>query len=350
MRPSILLEMRKELLNAIQKLSGPNKKILEDIYDIEFDEVKLKIPKEMKPWATKTFGNVKNVEHQNLIKIYNKYLFEGSSFNSLRSSRPTTNQEETKIKSFKPFENTDSLTSKQEFKAITGKHSKTVANVAAYEKHHSLVVFNKRNPLNQSLNEIKSHLKTSQKWFEKVEEINETHENKLLIWNCLWRAGSSVPHGHFQLLATKKPMPYVRKLKKATKNYQEKGSNYFKDQISLYKELGLYQKNQKAHILFTLTPTKEKEIIIYTNEKNVSKMYKEFNQAYQFFKKQNIESFNASIFISNTKNTPSIIKFVDRGSLNNKSSDIGSMEIHAKLYVISSNPFKQKKLFTKFNQ
>lgn len=339
--------MKEELEKALQNLSKHNKKILEDIYNIEFDEINLTVPKEMKPWAIKTFGNVENVEHQNLVKIYNKYLFEGSSFNSLRSSRPTTrNDEAKKIERFKPFENTDSLTSKQKFKPIPGKHSKTVANVAAYEKYHSLVVFNKRNPLEQSQTEIKSHLKTSETWFKKAQLIDENHKNKLLIWNCLWRAGSSVPHGHFQLLATKTPMPYVRKLRYATKTYQEKNdSNYFFDKIRLCKALGLHINRHKTHLLFTLTPTKEKELTMYSYKKNISDMYKEFYEAYTFFRKQNIESFNASIFISDTKNTPSIIKFVDRGSLSNKSSDVGSMELHARLNVISSNPFNQKKVF-----
>ncbi|MCK4429633.1 MAG: hypothetical protein KAU95_04605, partial [Candidatus Aenigmarchaeota archaeon] len=189
---------------------------------------------------------------------------------------------------------------------------------------------------------LRDYFTTAEKWFEKVKKTDKEAKNFFLIWNCLWRAGSSIVHGHMQLTASKVRYGKLNLLAKIFDEYKEKfGSDYFMDLFRVHQSLGLGIKIKNSMLLFYLTPVKEKEIVIFSKEKSFANLSSLVYQVIQNYFKLGVMSFNLSLCkISDYW----VVRIVDRGSLKNRSSDIGAMELYANP-VISSDPFKLAEKF-----
>src|SRR5262249_24106575 len=87
------------------------------------------------------------------------------------------------------------------------------------------------------------------------------------MWNCLWKSGASILHGHAQVAATR-DMHYakVEHLRRAALAYQAThGANFFEDLDGAHSGLGLTGERPGVRLLASLTPLKEKEVWLLTD-------------------------------------------------------------------------------------
>ncbi len=68
------------------------------------------------------------------------------------------------------------------------------------DAHHAVLVFDVHDPLAFDTETVVDLLRTGREWAERARRDDPDAVNYLLIWNCLWRAGSSIIHGHAQAL------------------------------------------------------------------------------------------------------------------------------------------------------
>jgi hypothetical protein len=347
--PSII-----ELLSIFAGLKEDEKELFSRFFLVNSTIGKLVLPEDMKPRAEKSFGDVAGVETQKIIKILNKLTWEASLFNELRAKRPIeAKTDEDAIKAINesigdPFCKPLTGTPADSFGRIKGKYCVTASNVAKYDGLHGLIIFKNHNPLEFSEKELQDYFKTAMKWFDKAYKSNRNAIYPFLLWNCLWRSGASIIHGHFQLVLSEgSHYAEAEFYNHVRKEYNEKfKSDYFSDWYKTHQLIGLGLEYKRIRIFTSLTPKKDKEITIVSKklDKNlVSAIYK---VARCLVKDLGVNSFNLGIILPPTaklaewKDFPFIVRIVNRGALNAKTSDIGGMEMYARSNVIETDPYK----------
>ncbi len=333
-------------------LSSKHRKILENIFLFDVCKGFVKPPNSMKDWIKKHFKNA-NVEEQTIVRVFNKQTFESALFNNLRALRPLhgvkTRDVEVKniIKQKDVFCKPLTLTPADVFGRLKSKHCVTASNIAKYDCNHGLIIFKKHDPLRFSLQELQDYFRTAKQWFVKALKHDCKAVFPLIGWNCLWRAGASIIHGHMQVLLGRHfHYTFAEVLNNARIAYEKQfKTNYFEDLKTVYKALNMGFYYKKVFVTPSLTPAKEKEVLImHSNLDNA--FVKALFKTIQVFKNLNIESFNVAVFLPPLKSMPSwrgfpvIARILDRGSLTSKTSDIGFLELLAKQSIVSHDPFK----------
>jgi hypothetical protein len=237
--------------------------------------------------------------------------------------------------------------------------------VAKYDGLHGLIIFKSHNPLEFSEKELQDYFNAAMKWFDKAYESNNNAVYPFLLWNCLWRAGASIVHGHFQLvLGEGTHYAQAEHYNKVRKEYaQNFGSDYFSDLYRIHELLELGLEKKKTKVYASITPQKDKEITIVAEKMDkgfVSAIYKVANC---LVKELGVNSFNLAIIfpplakaikranpanngvnnsadLAEWKGFPVIARIVNRGALNTKTSDIAGMELYARSNVIETDPYK----------
>ncbi len=301
---------------------------------------------------------VARIEHQKIIKITNRWTGESTLFNSLRSIRPgikETDLEKEKIHILNLIKESEKrcdfcqpykYTPEDVFGRIHGEYSTTAANLAKYDVWSSLVIFNGHNPLKFTQEELSDYIDTGFAWFKAVNNHNPQFKFPFFVWNCLPRAGASQVHGHCQILMSKEPYSGVENLMKTCQNYKkETGTDYFQDLYLVHSSLGLSGTHGDTCFLASITPIKEKEVIIISS-KNPSNDIKAKETIFKvlrcFIDILGVFSFNLSISsppLDNEGEFPYIIRIVDSGSLLKSTADMGGMELYGSS-VVADDPYK----------
>jgi galactose-1-phosphate uridylyltransferase len=319
-------------------------------------------PETMRQWIEGYFGSVEAVKSQRIVKITNLVTMEGSLFNELRASRPmeakaSSDLEETIMSNLgdpfcKPLEGTPADT----FGRVRGKHSITASNVAKYDGLHGVVVFDEHNPLVFSSGEVSDYLDTALAWARKAHDVDREARYFFFLWNCLWKSGASILHGHAQMTLSR-DLHYakVEHLRRSALRYREThGVNYFDDLYAAHKALGLTLESGNTRILAYLTPIKEKEVLLISEELDQDLKGSIYKVLRSFVERLGVQSFNLALYhkpfdsaqdrpITDVEEDwsgfPVVVRIVDRGDPNNKTADIGAMELYA-ASVIASDPFR----------
>jgi galactose-1-phosphate uridylyltransferase len=339
----------KNLPKLIKELKKKDKDLFYRFYELNVFESKLKIPKEMESWVKKKFKSKKIVENQKIISIKNKFTKENTIYNELRSKRPKTkikiDLRELDKKEGCIFCDFERKTPSDVFKRIEGKYCLTVSNLAKYNYFHSIIVFKEHNPLKLKKVWLRDYFEVAEKWFKKVKEIDKEAKYNFLLWNCLWRAGASITHGHMQITSSKVKYGKVEFLEEIAGKYKRRyKSDYFLDLFKVHEKLKIGNRIGKTYLLFYLTPVKEKEIFIFLKEKSFVNLSDIIFKIIKNYFKLNSFSFNFSLF---KVNNYWISRIVERGSLETKHSDIGALELYG-ASAVAFGPFKLAKEFNKF--
>ncbi|MFH1589491.1 MAG: hypothetical protein ABIB43_02910 [archaeon] len=337
------------LSEYVKRLPKKKREIFLRLFSISDSIGKSVVPEEMKPWITKTFGSVKAVETQKIVRIDNNITCVTALFNELRAKRPIDAKNKSNAKEVikenkgKDFCNPLTHTTEDYFGRIKGKKSITASNVAKYGAFHGVIIFKEHDPLKFNAADVKDHLETAEKWIEKVHEKHPLRIYPFILWNCLWKAGASIVHGHMQvLIGRSKHYGEIERLRRFASGYgRVYGSDYFKDLYESHKSVGLGFEQKNNRIMAHLTPRKEKEVIIMAKTLNNASeaLYKALNA----YRKMGVESFNVGIYLQPLDGSwkmPVIIRIVDRGSLANNTTDIAGMELFAGASVVASDPYK----------
>ena len=323
----------------------------------------LEVPEGMRGWVKETFGSVEAVQEQKIVRVTNRMTLEGTLFNDLRASRPfdvadgeaedVLRPEIEDTRGEDPFCAPEERTPADVFGRVRGSYSVTASNVAKYDGLHGLVVFDEHDPLSFTPEKVDDYISVALEWMEKALEEDPEAKYPFLMWNCLWRAGSSVLHGHAQITATRGAhYPKIERLRRAALQYQSTyGSDYFSDLMRVHEALGLGTTPSPGAArdvrgFVSLTPRKEKEVVLLGPD--LKEPLRRFlaDVLGKYTRDLNVSSFNVAFYMQPLTPTkedwssfPVVIHVVDRGDPANHTSDIGAMELYA-VPVVSSDPFQ----------
>src|SRR5213076_3229628 len=146
-----------------------------------------------------------------------------------------------------------------------GDHGITASNVAKYDGYHGVLVFTEHDPLAPvDAETIRDHLTTTRRWGEAALAADPAARYLFVMWNCLWRAGGSIVHGHMQMTATRgQHYPKVELLRRQALAYDARhGSDYFDDLWVVHAALGLGTEFDGGRVIASLVPIKEREIMV----------------------------------------------------------------------------------------
>ncbi len=341
-----------KLDEVVGSLPAAEKKRFQQIYTVTPAIGELRVPESMEPWVERQFGSVTAVTRQKIVRVTNKVTYEETLFSKLRASRPldTGGIDVQLAYANAPdlFGNPHDNTPEDSFGRVVGKHSITASNVAKFDGLHGLVIFDDFNPLHFSREQVIDYIDVAREWAKKAQTAQPQAKYFIFIWNCLWRAGASIGHGHAHVMLTSgRHYAKVDRLRQAAVNYRQScGSNYFVDMFQAHRAVGCAVKKGEVSILAYLTPFKDKEVILMAEELTLSLEERLYEVLACFRDRLGVTSFNLSLVtppLAETEESwedfPVMVRLVDRGSPSHRASDVGGMEIYA-ASVVSSDPIE----------
>jgi len=350
-RPSIA-----DLEERIAALPPEARAAAERIFDVSSTVGRLDPPAEMRDWITKQFGSVDAVLTQRIVKVTNLVMLEGALFNDLRARRPLEVKGADEVRETiersrnDPFCRPETGTPADTFGRIRGEHGITASNIAKYDGYHGVLVFDEHDPLApMDADVIRDRLLTARRWALAANEEDPSSKYYFLIWNCLWRAGGSIVHGHMQMTTTRgMHYPRVEMLRRRSLEYDEQyGRDYFDDLWLVHEALGLGHERDGARVFASLAPIKESEVIILGRPgEDESSLAVGIAGVISAYRKQGVVSYNLALLLpplnadgNDWRRFPPHARLVDRGDPANKTSDIGGMELYA-ASVVAADPFR----------
>ena len=231
---------------------------------------------------------------------------------------------------------------------MRGRFGVTASNVAKYDGLHGVVVFDEHHPLRFTAAQVADYVETAQRWAQAAHQTDPDACYPFFLWNCLWRSGASILHGHAQMLLTR-GMHYARveAWRRAALRYRvAHNADYFDDLVAVYRALGLAVDHGAASIYPTLTPFKERETHIVARCLDGDLTGALYRALRTFVERLGVRSFNAVLYQpplapveEDWDGFPFVVRLIDRGDPANNRSDIGSMEMFAQS-VVTSDPFQ----------
>lgn len=343
-----------DLQNIKEALPEQEKALFNRFFFVDTTVGKLVAPESMHGWITKNFGSLDKVANQKIVKVTNLLTMEGSLFNEIRASRPMDCQVNQEVRQIiensvgDPFCKPEEGTPSDSFGRVNGSQSITASNIAKYDGFHGLVIFKEHNPLAVNRDAIADYFETGFKWSDEAHRADPESKYYFFMWNCLWKSGASIIHGHAQMTLTKgMHYPKVESLRRIAADYRSRfKSNYFDDLFQVHQNMDLaWEWEGGVKGLAYLTPIKEKEILLWSDKPGQA-LYHAVHAALEKYMGLCVSSFNLVLYVPPIVETgedwsqfPALVRIVDRGDPNNKTTDFGAMELYA-ASVISSDPFR----------
>ncbi len=343
-----------DLPRAIERMTEEHQAAFNRLYHVSETIGTIDPPEHMHRWIERYFGSVEAVLNQHVVKVTNKHTLDATLFNDLRSRRPLEARipvdlaDEIAKTAPDPFCEPLHNTPADVFGRVEGEHSLTASNIAKYDGFHGVVIFREHDPLAFTGDVVRDAVDVSRQWLQRCHEQDPDAVYPLFMWNCLWKSGASIPHGHAQISLTK-GMHYgkVELQRRSAVAYREQfDRNYFDDLYAVHEELGLGRQIGNVKVMANLTPLKEKEIVLIGNQVDAELSDMIYQVLRCLIEDLNTASFNLAIWerpIANTgenwDDMPVMVRIVDRGDPLNRTSDFGAMELYA-ASVVSSDPFR----------
>jgi hypothetical protein len=342
-----------DLEEIVDSLTAGEKDLFRRIYRVTTTDGNLRVPLSMKPWVRHHFGSVDVVTNQRVVKVDNVVTGEGALFNPLRAMRPMVAAKENAVEASPQelssqdlFAHPEDDTPADSFGRVAGKHCVTASNIAKYDGWHGVVIFNEVHPLRFSREQIIDYLDVGWEWAKRAHAEDPKARYFFMIWNCRWRAGASIFHGHAQVMLTSgRHYARVEQLRRAALGYRKRyGTSYFGDLFWAHQCVGCALEKEGVRILTHLSPIKDNETILLAEEFGLSLKERVYEVLAWFRDSIGVACFNLSLVtppLARTEESwagfPVMVRLVDRGDPGNTASDVGGMELYA-ASVIASDP------------
>lgn len=338
-------------------------------------------PPSMRPWIVSRFGSLEQVCAQTIVKVTHRWSLETACYNPLRAYRPQGDANggdaaadaevalEAAISAgagpHDMFADPLHLTTADRFGRIQGRYCLSASNVARFDGWHGLVIFDEFHPLRFQREQIRDYFDVAVRWLVAAHQTDAGARYPLIVWNCLWRAGASITHGHMQMaLAQGMAAGQVERWRRAAVAYQEAhGSNLADDLLRLHTALGLtFWEADGVYGYVTLTPIRDRELLLLTNTLPRVADWSRLDPARLraaleplwdatcdalrgLIDGQGVRSFNVAVYFPPCGATdepweelPVCVRIVDRGNPLTRMSNFGAMELFAGS-VITVDPF-----------
>jgi len=336
----------------------------ERIFQLNVAEGQAVPPQAMEGWLAKQFGSIDAVRRQQIVRVTNRVTREATLFNPLRAKRPietaaaaqqTPGSRERdqpgledmirrKAEAGCSFCRPLTETPADLFGRLRGQHASTASNVAKYDAWHGVIIFDEHHPLRFTAEQVADYLDLAQKWAQQAYRADPEARYPLFIWNCLWRSGSSILHGHAQMVVGRGiHFAQIEAWRQAARRYRAAHrAGYFDDLIAVQRTLGLAEECGSAAILPSLTPIKEKETHIVAPRLDGDLAAAVYHTLHTFVERLGVCSFNLALYQpplgqmeEEWEGFPFIVRLVDRGPLGSNTSDLGAMELFAESVVVT---------------
>lgn len=351
-----------ELRDRIDRLTGDARERAERLLEVEVVRGRTDPPPELVPWLEATFGSRAAVREQAVVKVTNLATLDATLFAPLRSRRPIEGRGvadlDTEIAASQgdPFCHPETGTPAESFGRVRGMRMLTGANAALADAHHAVLVFDDHDPRAFDTELVRDLFATGRAWADRVRATDSAAVNYLLIWNCLWRAGGSIIHGHAQaLLGSGRHYARIERFRRDADRYAAThGSSLASDLVAVHRDLGLViDGDSRVSVLAHLTPLKEREVII-AGEPGMDEREPAFVTAVAavllaYRDRLGVASFNLALWrpplTADGSNPggweafPPMVRLVDRGNPSSRPSDIGAMELYG-TPVVGTDPYR----------
>ncbi len=355
------------LPELIAALPERERVMAERLFHVVITEGEIDPPAEMGPWLERTFGSVEATRHQRIVRVMNRWTFEGATFNPLRSRRPGASNTSVTPAADPPelrerieraqgddFCQPETRTPADTFGRVRGAQTITASNVAKADGWHGVAIFARHDPLAIDEALVDDLLTTSLGWARQAHHADPAARHLFVLWNCLWRAGASLIHGHAQMtLSHAMAHARVEGQRAAAQRYHaETGGDYFTDLASVHEALGL--RTTPAHAVAgfaSLTPVKEREVTLLTFGAQMDDLSRLAAPLWETLRASmgamGVRAFNVALYgppldwdasLAGWNDFPLVARFVDRGAPLSPTSDIAALELFGSS-VISSDPF-----------
>ncbi|MDY6834290.1 MAG: hypothetical protein SVY53_05750 [Chloroflexota bacterium] len=348
-----------DIEDLVEALPSKDKEIFNRIFYINVTTGTICAPGIMHPWIEKQFGNLDNVFTQTIVKITNQVTLDGALFNKLRASRPIRSSTPCKIASpdcdniwDDPLRDPLTTTPKDTFGRVEGKYCITASNIAKYDGLHGVISFRDYDPLQFDRDKVIDYIQVGWKWAKRAYSTDPSAKYFLFIWNCQWKAGASLEHGHAQVMLTH-GMHYakIEGLRRNAVWYRRRyNTNYFDDLFHIHSKVGCGMEKEGVRIISSLTPIKDKEILLFSQSLDLSLMERIYEVLNAYRQCMGVRAFNLALITSpfgeveeDWQDFPVLVRIVDRGDPMSRASDMGTMELYA-ASVVASDPMKVSRI------
>jgi len=360
---------------AVAALAPQERARFDRLYAFAQSTARIVPPEKMEGWIAKTFrylgptpqAVLDVIRHQPITHVVNRATGQATLFNAVRSQRPMEATDTSDIAQeversrrgpfCRPLEltpaNTFGRVPEPEAGADTASPRRiTAANVAAYDGWHGLVIFEDHDPLRFRTDkfqpeEIADLFATARAWADKAHAEDPQARFFLLMWNCLWKAGASIIHGHAQMVVGRKfHYGRVERLRQDARRYAtEHEADYFDDLIAVHEALGLADRCGRVAMLAHLTPTKERELVLVAPSYDDPDLPKAVWRALKTYAALDVKAYNLAVHMPPLGDPdpawdgfPTLVYLVDRGDPSARTTDVAGMELYAST-VVSADPF-----------
>jgi hypothetical protein len=351
-----------DLPGIVSRLPEPEKALFRRIFRVDVSEGALVPPDSMRPWIERYFGSVDATLRQKVVRVTNVVTCRGALFNPLRSQRPHSLDRAAKPAldldaefapgAADPLADPLAGTPADTFGRVQGRFCVTASNVAKFDALHSLVIFNERNPLRFDREMLHDYIDTGLRWAHAAHAADPSAKYFLFLWNCLWRAGASLVHGHAHLLLGRDAhYPAVERLRRAALAYRaQHGADYFDDLYRAQASVGCGFEKAGVKVMANLAPLKENEVTLVAPQIDASLTDCVFEALACLRDRLGVVSFNVAVHMppiapaeEDWSGFPVLVHLVDRGDPASRTSDIGAMELYG-ASVIVGDPLRLARL------
>jgi len=206
------------------------------------------------------------------------------------------------------------------FGRIKGSHCVTASNAAKYDGKHGLIVFSEHDPLRFSRDAMMDYFRVATEWFSRAADPEHGFNYPFLMWNCRWRAGASLEHGHMQMtMANRQPYPKLAALRLAAKRYgDEHGADYFADLYAVHERLGLGLQHGRMRLMASLCPFRDRETLIMAETVNDDLAAVVYEVLDAFRARAGVQAFNVGVLLPPVERGiewqgfPVLVRIIDR--------------------------------------
>jgi hypothetical protein len=348
-----------ELPSRLGALRGGARERADRLLEVSLVTGRTEPPPELGPWLEATFGSVDAVREQTVIKVSNPVTLEATLFAPLRGRRPVDGPAasgdlaaEIAATADDPFCHPETGTPAEPSGRVRGARVVTGANAALADAHHVVLVFDAHDPLAFDRELIVDVLGTGRAWAERARRDDPGAVNYLLIWNCLWRAGGSIIHGHAQaLVGAGRHYERLERLRRDVGTYAAlvPGGDLVEEIVAVHRSLDLtIEAADGVTVVANLTPMKERELVV-VGTAGMEETDGRFADALArtliaYRDRVGVRSFNLAIWrpplatIAGWERVPPIARILDRGDPFQRPSDIGAMELYG-TPIVGSDPY-----------
>ena len=317
-------------------------------------------PPDLEPWLTQTFGSLDAVRDQTVVRVVNRVTLDATLFAPLRARRPVDGPSpgsdlaaEIDATRGDPFCQPETGTPEEPIGRVRGSRMITGANAALAEAHHAVLVFDEHDPLAFDEDLVVDLLRTGRAWAERSREADPGATNYVLLWNCLWRAGGSIVHGHAQaMIGSGRHVARLERWRRDAEVHRRSNpdGDLVEELLAAHRALRLtIEAADGVTVAANLTPVKEREVLVVgtAGGDEVDDAFADVvaRTVVAYRDRLGVRSFNLVLWRpplgdaarDGWELVPPIVRLVDRGDPAVRPSDIGAMELYA-TPIVGSDP------------